>query len=237
MHHEIDWPPQYTIKASKRARHINLTIHPYRGLHITVPQHYDMSQLTTVLNDKRRWIEKNLQQIKKDHDNYHPKQLPQTLALQAINENWQVAYTHSNQSARLITLPNHCIGIYGEINFQTVKTLLHKWLLQHAKLHLYPWIQQISTKTQLDYQNLQMRGQKTRWGSCSHDGNITLNYKLLFLPPEWVSHIMLHELCHTVHLNHSQQFWQLVAKYDENWQQYAKAVRNATHMVPTWLEA
>ncbi|MCE5196502.1 MAG: M48 family metallopeptidase [Negativicutes bacterium] len=64
---------------------------------------------------------------------------------------------------------------------------------------------------QVSYQKITMKAQKTRWGSCSSKGNLNLNWKLLFLPPELSEYVVVHELAHLRVMNHSAQFWQVVA--------------------------
>lgn len=59
---------------------------------------------------------------------------------------------------------------------------------------------------------ISIRNTKTRWGSCSKKGNLNFNYKILFLPPHMTDYIIVHELCHLKEFNHSQNFWNLVAK-------------------------
>ncbi len=61
-----------------------------------------------------------------------------------------------------------------------------------------------------DYQKISVKNQKTRWGSCSKKGNLSFNYKIVFLPPAFADYIIVHELCHLKAFNHSQNFWSLV---------------------------
>jgi predicted metal-dependent hydrolase len=59
---------------------------------------------------------------------------------------------------------------------------------------------------------LRIRDNISNWGSCSHDGNISISARLLFAPPEVIDYILIHELAHLVELNHSNRFWKLVEK-------------------------
>lgn len=64
----------------------------------------------------------------------------------------------------------------------------------------------------LSYKKITIRNQKSRWGSCSHNGNLSFNYKIVFLQPELQDFIIVHELCHLKELNHSKKFWDLVGE-------------------------
>ena len=92
--------------------------------------------------------------------------------------------------------------------------VLRRWLVAQAREEFSARLEQISNTTGLEWNGLSIRGQKTRWGSCSAKGNISLNFKMLFLPANLVDHVLLHELVHTRELNHSQRFWALMKKYD-----------------------
>lgn len=75
------------------------------------------------------------------------------------------------------------------------------------------------------YQRVAIRNQKSRWGSCTEGGNLNFSYKLMFLPPELMDYIIVHELCHTEELNHSRAFWHLVASVLPDYRERQKALR------------
>lgn len=70
-----------------------------------------------------------------------------------------------------------------------------------------------------------IRNQKTKWGSCSKNGNLNFNYKILFLEERLADYIVVHELCHLQELNHSQKFWNLVARVFPNHKHIRKELR------------
>ncbi len=79
-----------------------------------------------------------------------------------------------------------------------------------------------------------IRQQRTRWGSCSRGNSISLNAKLLFLPPELVEYVLLHELCHTRAMDHSARFWAIVAEHDPGFERHRRALKDAGRFVPPW---
>ena len=76
------------------------------------------------------------------------------------------------------------------------------------------------------YNNICVKNQKTRWGSCSAKGNLNFNYKILFLSEELRDYIIVHELCHLKELNHSKNFWNLVAQTIPNFKEIKHKLKN-----------
>lgn len=76
------------------------------------------------------------------------------------------------------------------------------------------------------WNNIVIRNQKTRWGSCSKKGNLNFNYKIALLPSEASDYIIVHELCHLGEFNHSQDFWNLVEKTIPKYKEIRKNLKN-----------
>lgn len=89
-------------------------------------------------------------------------------------------------------------------------------------------LRSISKITGLKYQASRYGFMKTRWGSCRNDKTITLNYHLLDLPDELINYVIIHELAHTKHLNHSPSFWTLVESFVPDYKQLRKEVKKAS---------
>lgn len=76
------------------------------------------------------------------------------------------------------------------------------------------------------YGKISIRNQKTRWGSCSTRGHLSFNYRTALLPADLADYVIIHELCHVVHHNHSRRFWELVAVHCPQYAQCRTALRN-----------
>ena len=76
-----------------------------------------------------------------------------------------------------------------------------------------------------NYTSITVRDQKTRWGSCSSRGTLSFNYRLIFAPPVILDYVVVHELCHLTHMNHSKSFWNMVASVMPEYKECRKWLR------------
>jgi hypothetical protein len=115
--------------------------------------------------------------------------------------------------------------------------LLRRWLLAQGNLLLKPWLRRESEVTGLSPGRIHVRLQKTRWGSCSSQGNININAALLLVPPELVRYLFVHELAHLRQLSHGRRFWQLVARHEPDYRALDQRLASCWHELPAWLFA
>lgn len=227
------FPPPYTIKRHPQARHVKLKASIRHGLQLIVPLNFNIRHIPAILQQNQTWIETQFSRLQAQQA---PDILPTEILLRAIGQTWKIEYVQSNSKLQIITRPQHEIVLLGKIKQQSqCKKLLLHWVKAAANMHLSEQLKLASQKTALSYKKLTLRNQQTRWGSCTQDKSISLNYQLIFFPPELAQHIIIHELCHTVYLDHSEKFWQLVAKFDPEWQQHRQSMRKARQYIPYWI--
>ncbi len=233
------WPPQYTLRRSQRAKCMRIVIHPHIGLEVVVPHiPRNLEIINKFIHDNRNWIERMLHKYDMPYGRPNTPPPVHQLHFPTFNQIWQINYLKiPGQKIFLRKSSELQLTCFGAIDNIPLKLkVLRSWLNKMGKQLLLPELQKISEIYQLPFQQGKIRYQKTRWGSCSANKLISLNQKLLFLPERLMRYIMIHELCHTIHLNHSRRFWQLVAKFDPYVEQHRCEMRNAAQFIPPELQ-
>ncbi|MEB3358339.1 MAG: SprT family zinc-dependent metalloprotease [Synechococcales bacterium] len=230
----------YRIRESQRAKRITIKVSTKAEVEVVVPPQCDRQRLTRFLEAKQDWIEatiRTMQFQRQERSDETQALLPSTVLLRSLTEEWTITYEPTAEEQITIQVPQPlCLTLRGAVSDQSYcQFALQHWVRQKAKYHLEPWLREVSQEVKLPCNAISIRRQKTRWASCSTKYNISLNDKLLFLPPELVRYVFIHELCHTQHMNHSAEFWALVASKEPQYQQWDQALRDAWKFVPDWL--
>lgn len=161
---------------------------------------------------------------------------PRELNLQAINLKLTISYENQPYKKFKFVNEGSRLRILGPINKKTTSIQLIKqledYLKQIAKPRFLVLCKQAAEEIGVKFNRLSIRGQKTRWGSCSSKGNLNLNYKLLFLKPEQLNYVIYHELIHLIHFNHSKQFWNCLSLYLLNARKLDKSLKYTSTQRP-----
>ena len=106
------------------------------------------------------------------------------------------------------------------VDQSSVERALRNFYQREARTYLSDRLDHYADEMALSYDGLQIRNQRTRWGSCSTNGTISLNYRLMLAPPDVVDYIVVHELAHLREPNHTKAFWAIVGEYVPEYDQY-----------------
>jgi predicted metal-dependent hydrolase len=223
---------EYAIRVSHRAKRVVLKVGA-NGLEVVIPRRFAKRRLPEIVEANRAWIELELQKVKEAP----PPTAPDNIDLGAIGEPWEVKYAPKTET-RMLAKEDGPLSLLIEGDTEDifqVSAVLIRWLHLKAHAHLVPWLREVSQEVGIPYGKASVRGQTTRWASCSKSGNISLNRSLLFLPPRLVRHVFLHELCHIKELNHAQEFWSLLEQLEPESKTLESEVRRASRYTPQWL--
>jgi predicted metal-dependent hydrolase len=112
---------------------------------------------------------------------------------------------------------------------------LKRWMTALAKKEYLLRLRALSDLTGNAFRKMHVRGQKTCWGSHSSSSTISLNYCLMFLDPKHLRYVMIHELCHARHMNHSRNFWRLVGSFEPDFRRIDRELNDCWKRIPTWV--
>jgi predicted metal-dependent hydrolase len=233
--------PAYTVRVSERARHVRLTVSRDGEVVVVVPRRFSIRLVPEIVATRAEWIalaRARALERRAMLAEAHGEGLPAVISLTALGETWQVEYrATSSASVCARTLRGCRLTLSGAVDDRDAcAAALRRWLLRQAHTGLARALAEISASHGLPHATVRFRWQRTRWGSCSAKGGISLNAKLLFLPEHLARYVMLHELCHTLILDHSPRFWALLGQHDPSWRRHRRELRESWLHVPHWVE-
>lgn len=229
---------QYTLKKDKRARRVGLRISPSDGLVVTVPPGFNPRSIPGILESKKSWINEH-SHILRQRQNGARGMLPERIEFAATGDVWPVLYRPTtSESVNISEDRQGRLIVYGKTrDAKKCIAALQDWLREKAHDVLIPWLQETCDEIGLVCDDVIIRNQKTRWASCSGKKSISLNMKLLFVEPELLRYVFIHELCHTRHMNHSRTFWKLVEQYEPSWERMDAMLGRAWFKgIPAWVD-
>lgn len=227
---------ELVIRRSARAKRLKVTVNPIGGVEVVVPRRASSQQVSAFIQQQQDWIRATQFHIQALRHHVLDMDQPEVITFPIAEQHWHIEYVYGNKGGyterRGVTNSLH---LSLEITTpDDIQKLLSCWLTNKAQQVLLPALQGISEETGLSFNTAKIRAQKTRWGSCSAKKNISLNRCLLFLESKLVRYLMIHELCHTIHLNHSSKYWSLVEKFVPDYRDCEQLLDLACYRLPKW---
>ena len=234
-------PPEerrdYSVRVSSRARRVRVVVHRNGRVEVVVPRGFNRRRIPGLVAERRGWIDgirAGQAAQRQSWDAAERGPWPRQLRLPLLEECWHVTYEpgprgrcrkDGDDTLRVRA------GDAGEAH-----TALDRWLGERARSLFGPWLERLAKAIEVDFSGFSVRGQRTRWGSCSGRGHISLNRRLLLLPEPLVEYVLVHELCHRRHLHHGPEFHALVARHLPDAARREAELRQAGRYLPPWLE-
>ena len=226
----------FSVRESGRARRLSIKIYPRGRVEVVVPKRTRARDVQAFVAENQAWIRKTRAAFADEHPP-EPFRLPVRIDLSAVERSYGVVY-HPQEGAKTVRyrLTDDILCLYGKTHddIQCVKAL-KRWLSTTAKEHFEPRLRSLSAETGNSFKRMRVAGQKTCWGSHSSTGTLSINYCLLFLRPELLRYLMIHELCHAQHMNHSRRFWRLVSEFEPCYRPLDKQLADSWKQIPTWV--
>ncbi|NJD31526.1 MAG: M48 family metallopeptidase [Gammaproteobacteria bacterium] len=233
------WSPRdaslgWDVRISRRARRLSMRVFPGGRVEVVVPPGVGIPAVERFVARHRDWAERRAREFALQAPRSAERR-PSVVELAFLGRRWSVEYAEGGRSGVVETGEDALrVRTTGSTDRQVGLALL-RWLGRMAAPHLGDRLDEVAGETGIDYQRLLLRRQRTRWGSCSSAGTISLNVCLMFQRPEVVRYLMVHELCHRRHMNHSERYWRLVESFEPHWRVLDRELLKGWRHVPAWV--
>ncbi len=194
---------------TRRARHYILRVKPDGGLRVTVPWHGSRAEAARFIEERRAWI---------------VRERAVRAAGPAKPAHWTdgtpVLFRGDEYPLRTVVLDHRRVRVsFADQTFvlsaeraMRLKPEVEAWLRRVASIDLPERLARLARQHGFEVKAVSIRNQRSRWGSCSPSGRISLNWRLIQFPPAVADYVLVHELVHLRHMNHSRRFWNDVAR-------------------------
>jgi len=226
----------FSVRESGRARRLSIKVFPRGRVEVVVPRRTRPGEVRAFVEAHKDWIDNARASFAADHPP-EPFALPDIVNLSGIEMQFRVHYVPEpgTGTVRFRKRGNGVVLSGRTSDEKLCVKALKRWLTSVAKTEYATRLRSLSALTGSAYKKMHIRGQRTCWGSHSSSGTISLNYCLLFLDPEHLRYVMIHELCHARHMNHSRRFWNLVGRFEPEYRKLDKDLNSCWKQIPTWV--
>lgn len=227
---------EYQIKRSSRiTKSTSISIKPDGRVIVSAPKWVPIFLIKKFVEDKSDWIEEHLKN--------HPKPISNTnyqtgdkipffgqyveITVNSVNDLVRTSIDF-NENKFQITVSN----IHQEQKrHEEIKTIIERWYMQQGIAVITEKVNKYTGILGVDYSKITIKKVSSIWGSCSYQNNLSFSKKLIMAPHDIVDYVVIHEVCHIVHKNHSSRFWGLVYKLDPYYREHRGWLRKNNHLL------
>jgi predicted metal-dependent hydrolase len=193
----------YRVRRSDRARRVRVRVDEARGVEVVLPRRAAEREAAAAIRELRPWIERRI------------AELDRTRALVAARG---ASVPYLGEALALVAEPGRArVHRRGQTLLvpgggADHRPALERWFRRQARAEIAPRLDAATAATGRAYAGLTIRGQRTRWASCSATGAMSFNWRLLLAPAPVLDYVVWHEVCHLQVMDHSPRFWALLAE-------------------------
>jgi predicted metal-dependent hydrolase len=226
----------WTVRVSRRARRLSVRVYPGGRVEVVVPPGASAAIVQRFVGTHREWINDRVGDLSTAAPLANQLR-PAEVYLPSIERRYAVQYHQSPDALAVHAIESESrLIVHGPLHDdRQIASVLRRWLMRLAHREFGLRLAIVAEEGGFAYRRVQIRKQRTRWGSCSATGTISLNVCLLFVSPAVLRYLLVHELCHTRHMNHSARFWALVEQHEPNYARLDRELVRGWQSVPGWV--
>ena len=210
---------EYTIiRSARRKKTVETSLRPNGEVIVRAPLRTGKRRLAEIVRDRAAWIIRKRDEMLSAKPAQNAAALPETLHYHGQDVRLTIERVDAAEPSACLRDGSFRIriprGLDDAMSADAARSALTRWYTARAAIELPPLVEQWRERVANKPVNaVRIGNQKTRWGSCSSNGNIRLNWRLVMAAPDLAEYVVVHELAHMLVMNHSPQFWAVVARH------------------------
>ena len=205
----------YSVRRSDRARRVRVTVDATRGVEVVLPRRAAERQAAAAIRELRPWIDRRVQELARAQAVVAQRGAGVPYLGQLLQVRREHGRTRVHRRGDELLVPDGA----------TYLTALERWYRRAAHEEIHERLDQACAAAHSSYSRLTIRGQRTRWASCSRGGAMSFNWRLLLAPEPVLDYVVWHEVCHLDVMDHSPRFWELLARRCPDYREQAAWLR------------
>ncbi len=218
----------YNIRESNRAKRISMRVDVNKGLEVVYPKGINQPSPEDILTQNKAWVLEMIDKLETRLASRFQRQYQQGEIFRYLGDDHNLNIISKTRGQRIsVNLTDTTLDVSLPPNIRSndteaIQIAIEKFYRKQAKDYLPARTYEIASQLGYEVNRVMIKNQKTRWGSCSTNKNINLNLRLMMTPHNAIDYIIIHELCHLTHMNHSKAFWNLVGRYCPSYKAWRK---------------
>jgi predicted metal-dependent hydrolase len=218
----------YRIRRSDRALHARIQVDA-DGVQVVVPRRYDLRNVESFVQEKRPWIERTLRRMRESESEFPPPQVQAGGGISYLDERLTLD-VRTERGRRRAHVSRHGAELRVALSPEMeLRQALEAWYRRQARGDVAVRLDAAVARAGRSYTTLQIRGQRTRWASCSTSGAMSFNWRLLLAPERILDYVVEHEVAHLDVQDHSARFWRLLGARSPGWREHEAWLRRHGH--------
>lgn len=212
-------PISFNLHRSNRKK-LRITVSPEMIVDVHAPVDSDDDDIYLAVKQKAGWISEKLDEVEKYHPLPAPKRYVSGETLVYLGRQYRLKVVQEDKRSAKLAGRYLSVLVPDKRDAKQVKKSVDGWYRMRATETLSRYVQRcrlITSRHGVPEPEITIRAMRKRWGSCSPKGRITLNTKLIQVPVHCIEYVIMHELCHLKHHNHSKAFYSLLTRCQSDW--------------------
>jgi len=205
----------YDVRYSSRRKNLSITVHPSRKVEVLAPSGLGPEEIQGAVRRKAGWVKERLDWFEQLSRLAADREYVNGETFLYMGRQYRLKIAYGSKRA-----PVKLRGKFFEVTLlesmpeqdrrEAVRRAMWRWYRAHAQERIGKIVEHYSTRLRIDPPEFRVKYQAKRWGSCSRNGVLNINLRVIMAPLSQIEYVVAHELCHLRHRDHSTDFWQLL---------------------------